>query len=418
MVATDARVTEELPSVPTPGTLPAPPRFAALDAFRAVGALMVVATHVAFVTGRTEKGAFSALLGRLDAGVAVFFVLSGFLLFRPYAAAAAGSGAAVSTRRYLIRRAGRILPAYWLLVVISLLLLDSNDDASLADWARHLTLTQIYDPAELRDGLAQAWSLCTEVTFYIVLPLLAVATLRRRKDGSWRPGLAVGLLGLALPIGVGWQILTRETRWFDLFISGFWLPAYTPWFAAGMALAVVHVAYAEGRTGAWRAIAELGAAPLACWSVAFALFAVASTPLAGPRPLAGLPTAMESSFRLLLYGGFALFLVLPAVFVPPEGRRTVSLLASRPVGYLGKISYSIFLWHLLVLDYLRHRLDIPDFGGNWFQLFSLTVAGTLVVSVLSYHVVEEPLQRLTTRATRRLRKQPTALPAQPAREPA
>src|SRR4029079_4496393 len=102
------------------------PPVAALDALPRVGATMVVATHVAFATGRTATGPFHALLGRLDVGVAVFFALSGFLLFRPYAAAERQTGPAIPTSRYLIRRAARILPAYWLLVAAGLLLMPKN----------------------------------------------------------------------------------------------------------------------------------------------------------------------------------------------------------------------------------------------------------------------------------------------------
>ncbi len=266
MVTVDVRA--NAPTVPlgTPGA----PRFAALDAFRAVGALMVVATHVAFVTGRTQGGPFSGLLGRLDVGVAVFFVLSGFLLFRPYVAARASSGPAVSTPRYLIRRAPRILPAYWLLVVASLLGLQSNRDATALDWARHLTLTQIYDSADLRDGLSQTWSLCTEVAFYVALPLLALLTLAGRKGSPWRPGRVLALLTLSIPISIAWIILGKNGDYLNPFTSGLWFPAYTMWFAAGMALAVTHVAVSEGRIGRWRTVADIASAPLACWSVAVA----------------------------------------------------------------------------------------------------------------------------------------------------
>jgi peptidoglycan/LPS O-acetylase OafA/YrhL len=386
---------------------PPAPRFAALDAFRAVGALMVMGTHVAFVTGRTQAGPLSALFGRLDAGVAVFFVLSGFLLFRPYAAAAAGAGRSVSTRRYLIRRAFRILPAYWLLVVASFLLLPENDDVTTGDWLRHLTLTQIYHSDELRQGIGQAWSLCTEVVFYLLLPLLAATVLWRRKGRPWQPGRAVALLALTVPIGVGWLITREELQdQIDPYLSSLWLPAYAAWFGAGMALAVVHVALTQGRTGRWRGVADLGAAPLACWSIAVCLLAVATTPLAGPRSLEASTNVWEPIIKMLLYTGFATFLLLPAIFHPKDGRVTVLLLESRPLSYLGKVSYGLFLWHLLVLEGIRHVLDIPLFTGSMPLLFTQTLAVTLVVAVVSFHVVEQPLQRLSTRATRQNRTSP------------
>jgi peptidoglycan/LPS O-acetylase OafA/YrhL len=414
VVTVDVRA--NAPTVPlgTPGV----PRFAALDAFRAVGALMVVATHVAFVTGRTQGGPFSGLLGRLDVGVAVFFVLSGFLLFRPYVAARASSGPAVSTPRYLIRRATRILPAYWLLVVASLVGLQSNRDATALDWARHLTLTQIYHSADLRDGLSQTWSLCTEVAFYVALPLLALLTLAGRKGSPWRPGRVLALLTLSIPISIAWIVLGKNGDYLNPFTSGLWFPAYTMWFAAGMALAVTHVAVSEGRLGHWRTVADIASAPLACWSVALALLAVATTPLAGPRPLAAAPTSGEDIVKMVLYAAFATFLLMPAVFPPKDGRVSVLLLGTRPIGYLGKISYGIFLWHVLVLDVIREIRDIPIFTGNWLELFALTTVVTILVAAASFHLVEEPIQRLSTRATRRRRTPATATPAPPAPGPA
>src|SRR5260370_42480308 len=85
-----------------------------LDGLRAAAAVAVVLTHVAFQTGEVVRGAGGALLGRLDAGVAVFFALSGFLLYRPYVAARWDGRPPPPVRRYALRRAARILPAYWL----------------------------------------------------------------------------------------------------------------------------------------------------------------------------------------------------------------------------------------------------------------------------------------------------------------
>ena len=87
-------------------------RLPALDALRAVGAAAVIGTHVGFSTGAISRFEWGGLLARLDVGVAIFFVLSGFLLFRPFAAAVATGADRPSVRRYLWRRALRILPAY------------------------------------------------------------------------------------------------------------------------------------------------------------------------------------------------------------------------------------------------------------------------------------------------------------------
>src|SRR3954451_21181803 len=101
--------------------------FPTLNARRAGGAIMVVLTHAAFNTGRINDGWIGAMLARFDFGVTIFFVLSGFLLSRPWFLAAARGEERPSTRHYLWKRALRILPLYWVVVVAALVLDPAND---------------------------------------------------------------------------------------------------------------------------------------------------------------------------------------------------------------------------------------------------------------------------------------------------
>ena len=116
---------------------PTPARLPALDALRAVGAAAVVGTHVSFATGATADPRWGGLLSRLDVGVAIFFVLSGFLLFRPYAHAAA-HGARPSGRPPLPLAAGTADPA-GLLADRGVCLPVSPGNAAVpaADWLRY-----------------------------------------------------------------------------------------------------------------------------------------------------------------------------------------------------------------------------------------------------------------------------------------
>ncbi len=116
--------------------------FPALNAVRAVGALAVVATHVGFDTGEIGVGAHGAVLSRLDFGVALFFVISGFLLSRPFFLAREAGGPRPGYGHYLWKRALRVLPLYWATVVLALLVLPGNVDAGPGTWVRNLTLTQ------------------------------------------------------------------------------------------------------------------------------------------------------------------------------------------------------------------------------------------------------------------------------------
>ena len=157
----------------------------AVEGMRACAAVGVVVTHVAFQTGHTG-GITGRLFGRFDLAVAVFFALSGFLLWRGHAAAARGLRPVPPTGHYLRSRIVRIMPGYLVAVVVILSLLPEAK-ADLTVWLANLSLTQIYVPLTLTAGLTQMWSLSVEVAFYLALPLLALLA-RRRAGARPNPG--------------------------------------------------------------------------------------------------------------------------------------------------------------------------------------------------------------------------------------
>src|SRR5688500_15419110 len=83
-------------------------RFPLIDGYRALAATAVVMTHVGFQTGESLSGSFSGVLARLDVGVALFFLISGFLLFRPHALRHLAAAPAPAVKPYLWRRALRL----------------------------------------------------------------------------------------------------------------------------------------------------------------------------------------------------------------------------------------------------------------------------------------------------------------------
>ena len=95
-------------------------RVASLTGMRAVGVLLVVGTHAAYGTGMLSHGYVGMLYSRLEVGVSIFFVLSGFLLFRPWVRAAA-HGTPPLVSRYALHRLRRVMPAYLVTVLIAYL---------------------------------------------------------------------------------------------------------------------------------------------------------------------------------------------------------------------------------------------------------------------------------------------------------
>ncbi len=367
-------------------------RFPALDGLRAVAVLAVVTTHVAFQTGRYERGFAHAALARLDVGVAVFFVISGYLLVQPWFRAAAIGAPRPSLRIYVVRRAARIMPAYLAAVLLAMLTLPENSGTGLGEWVRQLLLLQNYGAGHLREGLTQTWSLGTEVAFYALLPAIGVGVMAVCRS-SWRPravALALAAMGL---VPLWWYLFLHQPggdRWAS---GGLWLPAFLGWFAAGMALALLRVHVDLGTaapTSAAVRLDALGRHPLTWWSVALAVLLVAATPVAGPRLLVP-ATSWEAVTKSLLYLVVATAVVAPAVLA--QSPLAVATLGNRVARYAGDISYGVFLYHLVVLRWVVTALGIPLFSGDIVQVLPPVLAGSVLLAALSRRFLEAPVLR-------------------------
>ncbi len=159
-------------------------QFPCFNGIRAIAALMVIVYHAVFFASwfRTPGG---TLFWNLNSGVWIFFVTSGFLLYRPFAAAHLREGSPVDLRGYAIRRFARIYPAYWAVLVFFTFVVSRASYADGLSGVLSVTLTKTYvhevNPYFI--GLPPAWSLVVEVTFYAFLPVYAAAigALARRR---------------------------------------------------------------------------------------------------------------------------------------------------------------------------------------------------------------------------------------------
>lgn len=363
--------------------------FPALNAVRAAGAIMVLLTHAAFNTGRINDGWVGAMLARFDFGVTLFFVLSGFLLARPWFLAAALGNREPSTRHYLWKRALRILPLYWVVVVVAFLVDPLNDDATWEDWVSHLTLTQLYRHDLLASSLTQMWSLCTEVAFYLLLPLICLALVSRRATTLRlnRVLFGAGLLSLG---GLVWQVVVAQIPGYEAHYAQ-WLPGYLPWFMIGLAFAAISADLAVHPRE--HLLERLGHDLTGCWILAAATFALACSPLAGPRLLLT-PDGWQAATKVILYAVAGAFFVLPLIFGPErEGWTRRQLTGPVPV-WLGEISYGIFAIHMVVLNLVFRALDLDVFTGRFMTVALLTLGATLVLATISFYLFEKPILRL------------------------
>lgn len=335
----------------------APSRFRGFDGLRAFAALTVLVTHTAGLSNfNAANDVLGPLTARLNVGVAVFFVISGFLLFRPYVA-----GRPRPLRDYAVARVTRIFPAYWLAITV-LAVWPGLVGVFSEDWWRYYFLLQNYDEVTLIAGLGPAWSLAIEISFYAFLPLFA------RYKGPWLP--MIGMLALLSFATRTWMHAEHP----DITYS-YWLPGSFLWFAGGMALAVLSV---EGRTitRTWP------------WWAAAAVVLVALSYLGGlPRTF---PYDYTELGWALEHVGFALFSVL--LVAPVALGAAPRALSWRPVAWLGLVSYGIYLWQVpLAIELNDHVIQRYDPPLPYVTFTALAFLATVACAAVSYYGVERPL---------------------------
>jgi peptidoglycan/LPS O-acetylase OafA/YrhL len=395
-------------------------RFAGFDGMRGLAAMGVLVTHVSLHVGFSVRDRTGPYLSRLDVGVAVFFALSGFLLYRPFVARRMDGRPRPSTRDYLRNRFLRIFPGYWLALTILAVVLDVRgraDIQSFGDFVRYYGLLQSYSNATTLGGLQQAWTLTNEVAFYILLPFWAIgAAWLYRRLGPRRAVLAeLAVLGAA---ALGALTLVYQVHSFgndDVTTGTFdarlhWLPANFHLFVPGMALAVV-LEWSRRRERPLRLLESLRRHPMLCWAGAAACFWAVSTQLDLGFQV-GATEPGQAVIKEALYAGTGFLLVLPVALAGATLPRSLRWLGSRPMVVLGVLSYGIYLWHEGVTDIYRDIFNVPIFNGSFPAALAFTIAGSVAVAAVSYFVVERPALALKDRHRRLFSAwHPVGLPA-------
>lgn len=377
--------------------------FPQLEGMRAVAAFGVLTTHVAFQTGAVRIPVIGEILGRLDLAVALFFALSGFLLWRTWVAAAhtvTGADGArhpaaqvPGVRRYLRHRVVRIWPAYAVVVVTVLTLLPEARGVDATVWLANLTLTQVFVPLSLTAGLTQMWSLSVEVAFYLLLPILGCALCRVR---GARVGARVPMLLALAVLSLGWAWVAQALPVPDGVEPTNWVFGHLPWFIAGLIVAEVSgAAELGGSTRVTRALERAGARRGPMLAVFVVAYGLACTPIAGPTGLGVLaPWQFATKMTLGAVCGFAILAPLvcekPCGHDSPRVHREFRFLTSPVMLALGRWSYAIFLWHVAVLAEVFGLFGIVPFSGHSILVWCITVAVTIGISAASYAFVEEP----------------------------
>lgn len=404
---------------------------AALDGIRAVACVIVASYHIHLITRDTgvwnphdpapAHQLLTALLLSGFSGVTLFFVLSGFLLFLPYVRALLSDGAWPSIRLFYIRRSLRIIPAYY--VTLLLLLLFYDRGYAQLQHLGDIGLFLIFFMDSTKETYLQIegplWTLAVEWQFYLLLPLLALGIrwVVRRFHARWRGWAIMGCLGVMM----AWGLLTRYwglqvDRSPDQFT---YIPApvlkvmlfffygrsgkYLEDFAVGMLLCLCFVALQSSdkarliaslrRMSLWLiGVGLLALVGLACWNTHQTVTA---------WPWLSLNAEMYAWTHEWLFSwcyGVCIFAVLSNV----TGLQR--LFSWKPLCSLGKISYSLYMWHLPLLLTFMVQVGYRLRGGNGFIIYSLywLVLLLLIIpfSALFYHLFEKPGIKLAAKVGR------------------
>lgn len=392
-----------------------PRHFPCFDGLRAIAAVSVLLLHTAWTSGFTLQSSLGVYTSRLEIGVSVFFLISGFLLYRPFVASHLTGRPLPDVGRFWVRRLLRIVPAYWL--ALTVLTYGFHQVAMGPGWqgiASHYLFLQIYLPTQAFYGIPQAWSLCTEMSFYFFLPLYAVIVAGRRRPSSHRMRRELIGLGTLVLISYGfrWWVLNLPTLVLRnghlvgtcaphcLTVPAFnsllvdWLPSYLDLFALGMLLALVSSwMTARGSEPAWLRSQWM---PWASWGAAAVTFWGVSH-LGIPKDILYVVSPTVNIERQALYGLFAFFLLLPAVFGPQDDTLVRRLLRSWPMASLGVISYGIYLWHLNLIDEVNRWTGYEHRLMPFWSLAGLVLLASIAFASASYFGMERPLLTIKDR---------------------
>jgi peptidoglycan/LPS O-acetylase OafA/YrhL len=400
-------------------------RLPGIEGLRALAATSIVVVHTWGLApgGPPSLHGLGAYLNDLSYGVTLFFTLSGFLLYRPFADALIRGVERPRFSRYLRNRALRIAPAYIVILVLSAVLLGSVfvrgpagelDHGRLTDpglLIRAALLVQDHQPGTLLTGIGPAWSLAVEVVFYVALPLLVMiawrlgaraSSLSRRVLAALTPGALLLVIGLAGKAAAMWALPPANayagyrTDWHSVLERSFLCQADL--FAFGMSLAVAHALWKAGKL---RLPARWRAGAVAIILVSYGVSVRLSTT---EHQLS------YSYYNTLIALACSLIVALVVLEERPESSRFVRVLESRAFVAAGVISYSVFLWHgQLILALRDHGLLLSGGNGLLPNLFIVGLA-TAVLSALTYTLVEAPALRfkIPTLGQRRIEPVPAA----------
>ena len=351
-----------------------------IDSLRALAVLAVIIYHVDV---NYLPGGFL--------GVDLFFVLSGYLISSLIIKEFRKTGT-VNLYNFYIRRARRLLPAVYFMITVGLvvmvlfnevLLRKSHLDAIFgyiysSNWWYIFHKLDYFDSFGAQSPFKHLWSLAIEEQFYMIFPLLflLVNGKKKSKDGTYKlnKNFLYVVLGLILVSLIAHILL------FDINnISRIYFGTDTRAFSllVGVVGAILYP------------MERLHSKVTPQQNMIYSILSLVS--------IAGLITVMiyTSEYNTWLYrGGFLLVAILGLIVIISSGKQHTlmsKLLSFKPIVFIGKISYSLYLWHFPVLVLTT---PVSEIGNPNIFFVILRIILTFVLAIMSYVFVETPIRKL------------------------
>ena len=359
-------------------------RFIAGDPLRALACIGILVWHV-IVNGaaltppagvspyyRNELGVLGRPLYELSMSVWLFFALSGYLIAGPFVRSiVSGDDRRPQIAPYARNRVLRIAPAFWFFLTLTIVVAGTQGD-SLRHIAAFYAFAHVYAIGPFTERMVQAWTLDVEVAFYIAAPLVLLplaAVIGRRWTPAGRAVLIVA--GCALTAAAS---LAMGERFFG---SARCVPGSAWAFMPGIAIAAVEPILRprlSGRAGTRRA----GWALLAGAAVAYL---VASYVIDFGSPI------QQNVAALMVIG----CLIAGPLLQQWSDGTTTRVLDNRPLRWIGRWAFGIYLAHVLVIHELRHvTASLPNERMVLLVTLPLVFAISAALGALSYRFVERP----------------------------
>jgi peptidoglycan/LPS O-acetylase OafA/YrhL len=394
-----------------------PPRYHQLDAMRGLGCLAVMWIHGGWLLGQMSPAGRDViaathsnwwLMHTGHAAVEMFFAMSAFLLWRPFTLVAQTGEGRESVGGYALRRVARIVPGFWIALVLIALWHNTPDVLTMPKGLQYFLFGQNLTNATTLGGIGPAWTLAVEAQFYVLLAVVAFARPRGGRSIKFDLAFAGGMALLAAVWRVGvigpTDHLTRDNL--QLVFS---LPTHADSFAVGILLATLSVRSELRPDARWAKLLRQNATWVFLGGMALFLIGIRILHLDSPFAIG----RDQWLGRAWLWVAVATLLIAPFAFAP-DGKGIVHrLLARQTVVKMGRWSFGTYLWHMAIFGGLGAagmRIATPS---AFILFFSAGVVLSFCMGAVSWVVVERPVVRWAARRTaRHVAPAPKPVPAQ------